>query len=219
MRILYVGTDELLDWSRRKVLASAGYLVMDVHDLAHATEALGKGPRLAILSNLISETERDRISNFLAIRFPDVLRMAFEGAKTLAICEPLPRHLEPNAFLKAVGAALMRQHQHPEIDGKYFVYLDYRGRYLHVSDGLCALTGFRREEIIGRRIECLADCEEGPEPCCFGEYRELKDMRGKCNLRSKRGPPIPTNYESTVLPDGCLCSEFSPEENGKTRAG
>lgn len=218
MRILYVGKDELLDWSRRKVLASAGYLVMDVRDMAQVADSLSKGPRLAILSNLLSETERGQIADFLAMHVPDVSCMAFDPAKAPANCQPLPRHLDPNAFLKAVGAALMQQHQHPEVDSKYFAYFDYRGRYLHVSDGVCELTGFRREEIIGHRIEWLADGEEGPEPCCFGEHRELKNMSGKCNLRSKKGSPIPTNYESRVLPDGCLCSEFSPEKNGRAHA-
>ena len=52
-------------------------------------------------------------------------------------------------MLKQVGVALMKQHQHPEISSKYFMYMDRNRRYINVSDGMCELFKWRRGEILG----------------------------------------------------------------------
>jgi hypothetical protein len=56
-------------------------------------------------------------------------------------------------MLKQVGVALMKQHQHPEISSKYFMYMDRNRRYINVSDGMCELFKWRRGEILGKTIE------------------------------------------------------------------
>jgi hypothetical protein len=58
-------------------------------------------------------------------------------------------------MLKQVGVALMKQHQHPEISSKYFIYMDRNRRYINVSDGMCELFKWRRGEILGKAIEWL----------------------------------------------------------------
>ena len=64
-----------------------------------------------------------------------------------------------NEMLKQVGVALMKQHQHPEISSKYFMYMDRNRRYINVSDGMCELFKWRRCEILGKAIEWLTTQE------------------------------------------------------------
>lgn len=212
MQILYVGIDDPLDWSRRQILSSAGYVVMQAQDLAETDVALGRGVRLAIISNLIRKSDRDEIAARIAAKSPDTLCLYF-AARELPACrgEVLPRQLIPGEFLKIVGSSLMKQHQHPEIRGKYFAYVDYRRRYTHVSDGVCELTGFNREEIVGQPVEWLTYGDKDKVPEQFREYLESKKMNGSYVLRTKQGDPVPVRFEATVLPDGCLCSELQPQ--------
>jgi PAS domain S-box-containing protein len=212
MQILYVGIDDPLDWSRRQILSSAGYVVMEACDSCQAEAALIKGVRLAIVSNLLNKQERDEVATRIATQSPDTLCLYF-AARDLPLRrgEILPRQLTPSEFLKVVGSALMRQHQHPEVQGKYFAYVDYRRRYTHVSDGVCELTGFRREEILGQSIEWLTYGDPSTVPQQFHEYLQTKKMNGSYTLRTKQGGPIQVNYEATVLPDGCLCSQLQPQ--------
>ncbi len=211
MQILYVGTDDRLDWTRRKILSVAGYSVLDVREAAQAGE-LARTARLAILSNLVSRQKRDAIALFLARQYPDLLQLAFDTwDTTLKHAELIPPQVKPDELLKLVGTALMRQHQHPEVSSKYFLYVDRRRQYTNVSDGVCELLGFRREEIIGRTIDWLT-YDDVTVPALFDEFLKASQMTGTYALRSKKGLPVVVEFTATVLADGCLCSELSPVE-------
>jgi PAS domain S-box-containing protein len=213
MRILYVGIDDPLDWSRRQILTAAGYVVTDAREPAQVEQALEKGPRLAILSNLILRTERNRIAALISSNAPGLLTLVFFSSFDTAPenAEILPPHLSPSEFLKIVGTALMKQHHHPEIKSDYFLYVDHRRRYTHVSDGVCHLTGFTREEIVGQSIEWLTYPSTNSVPEQFREYLKSKKMSGSYVLRNKEGEPVHVRFDATILPDGCLCSELTPE--------
>lgn len=211
MQILYVGTDDQLDWTRKQILSHAGYVVRDVRNRAE-TEALAKEARLALFSNLLAKSERDAVAEVLSSQYPNILRLAFESKDTTPQHgELLPRQLNPDAFLKLVGTAMMRQHQHPEVVSKYFLYVDYRRRYTHVSDGVCEMLGFGRAEIIGQTIDWLTYEDSEKVPALFDEYLKATKMTGTYAVRSKNGQPVRVNFKATVLADGCLCSELLPE--------
>ncbi len=211
MQLLYVGTDDPLDWTRREILASAGYLVVDARDMAEVTSR-AKAARIVLISNLVSHQKRVEVSRLLASEHPDVLRLAFQtGDSSTEHGECLPSQLDPDQFLKLVGTAVMRQHHHPEVESKYFLYVDHHRRYISVSDGVVELTGFSREEILGKSIEWLTYGVSSEVPAQFHDYLIEKKMAGSYVLRSKAGDPIPVTFEATVLPDGCLCSEITPK--------
>lgn len=213
MELLYVGTEDRLDWTRRKILISAGHLVIDIRSMAEIGSS-AKAARLVVLSNLLPKQKRDEFSNFLSSQYPDILRLAFYTSDSSPEHgEYLPPQLDPDGLLKVVGSALMRQHHHPEVQSKYFLYVDYRRRYISVSDGIVELTGFSREEILGKSIEWLTYGVSSEVPAQFQEYLAAKKMAGSYVLRSSKGEPVPVTFNATVLADGCLCSELSPTGN------
>jgi PAS domain-containing protein len=211
VKILFIGTGELLDWTRRQVLASAGYEVVDVHSEAELQGALGSDAPLVLISSLIEKDKQARIADLIASRSPDAVVVALANESAMIGGEMVPPLSTPNELLKQIGVALMKQHHHPEVSSKYFLYVDRDRRYINVSDGVSELLGWRREEILGNRIEWLTYPESADAPAMFREYLDEGRMAGSYVLKSKSGAPVRVRFEARVLADGCMCSELFPE--------
>ena len=100
---------------------------------------------------------------------------------------------------------------HPEIDGDYVVFVDANRRYVEVTDGVCRLLGYSREELLAKTIDDIADPELRAQlPETFGEYVKQGEMEGTYSLLGKDGSRIPIRYQAKVYPDGCYVARWKP---------
>jgi len=114
-------------------------------------------------------------------------------------------------------------HAHPEIDGQYVVFVDADRRYVEVTDGVCQLLGYSREELLAKTIDEITAPElRAQVPETFRQYINRGGLEGRHSLLAKDGRRIPIRYESKVYPDGCRVARWQPlnqpQDYGKERA-
>lgn len=209
MKLLFVGTDDVLDWTRRKILICAGYELALAHDSKTLLYLEVSDTKLALLSNLLSQAERESIESLIRHRWPDMLLLPFSTDR-VGRGPVLPPFADPSEILKIVGSTLMMQHHHAEVDSPFFMYVDRQRRYIHVSHGICELLGMRREQIIGATIDALTYPETADAPALFKEYLSSKGMQGSYILQHADGHPVPVAYDAHIFDDGCMCSCLTP---------
>jgi PAS domain S-box-containing protein len=102
-------------------------------------------------------------------------------------------------------------HSHSEIAGEYVVFVDANRRYVEVTDGVCRLLGYSREELLARTIDDIAAPElRAQVPETFRQYITQGGMGGHYSLLAKDGRRIPIRYQSKVYPDGCRVARWEP---------
>jgi PAS domain S-box-containing protein len=114
-------------------------------------------------------------------------------------------------------------HAHSEIDGQYVVFVDANRRYVEVTDGVCQLLGYSREELLAKTIDEITAPElRAQVPEIFRQYINQGGLEGRHALLAKDGRRIPIRYESKVYPDGCRVARWQPlnqpQDYGKERA-
>lgn len=127
----------------------------------------------------------------------------------------LPPQQEPDIFLRLVGSLLMQAHGHPEIAGKYVMYVDAERRYISVTDGVCKLLGYAREELLGMSIDELAYPETADVPAQFAKFRHAGRQQGYFLLRDASASAVPVRFKAAVLGDGCMVSVLTPVKTSK----
>jgi PAS domain S-box-containing protein len=113
------------------------------------------------------------------------------------------------------------KHSHAELDGEYVVYVDQSRRYVAVSDGVCKLLGYTREQLLGKKIEDITPPEARSEVAReFHQYLHYSALLGEYILLAADGRRIPIRYKSIVFDDGCMGAswELMPrmENHGET---
>jgi PAS domain S-box-containing protein len=100
---------------------------------------------------------------------------------------------------------------HPELGGDYVVFVDANRRYVEVTDGVCRLLGYSREELLAKTIDDIADPELRAQVSeTFREYVSQGEMEGTYSLLGKDGSRIPIRYQAKVYPDGCYVARWKP---------
>jgi PAS domain S-box-containing protein len=103
------------------------------------------------------------------------------------------------------------RHSHSEIDGEYVVFVDANRRYVEVTDGVCCLLGYSREELLTRTIDDITAPElRALVPETFRQYVSQGGLEGQYSLLAKDGRRIPIRYQSKVYPDGRLVARWEP---------
>src|ERR1700676_509477 len=93
-------------------------------------------------------------------------------------------------------------HSHSEIAGEYVVFVDANRRYVEVTDGVCRLLGYSREELLAKTIDDITAPDlRGQVPETFRQYITQGGMGGEFRLIAKDGRRIPIHYQSKVYPD------------------
>ena len=97
----------------------------------------------------------------------------------------------------------MNPHFHPELDGEYVVYVDASRRYVTVTDGVCKLLGYSREELLGKTIEDITPPEARSDVADeFRQYLNDSVLSGEYILLAADGRRIrsttPRLYSKTV---------------------
>jgi len=102
-------------------------------------------------------------------------------------------------------------HFHPELDGEYVVYVDASRRYVTVTDGVCKLLGYSREELLGKTIEDVTPPEARSDVADeFRQYVNYSVLSGEYILLAADGRRIPIRYTSIVFADGCMGARWEP---------
>ena len=112
-------------------------------------------------------------------------------------------------------------HAHAEIAGKYVVFVDTNRRYVEVTDGVCQLLGYSRQELLAMTIDDVSAPElRSAVPETFQLYVAEGGLEGQYCLLAKHGKRIPIHYQSKVYPDGCMVARWepvSPEPHSQTK--
>ncbi len=100
---------------------------------------------------------------------------------------------------------------HPELGGDYVVFVDSNRRYVEVTDAVCRLLGYSREELLTKTIDDIAAPELRPQVSeTFREYVSQGELEGTYSLVAKDGTHIPIRYQAKVYPDGCYVARWKP---------
>jgi len=125
---------------------------------------------------------------------------------------------ELQAHQTSIGSRMA--HAHAEIAGKYVVFVDRNRRYVEVTDSVCQLLGYSRQELLSMTIDDVAAPElRSNVPETFRQYVAEGGLEGQYCLLAKRGKRIPIHYQSKVYPDGCMVARWepvSPEPHSQT---
>jgi PAS domain S-box-containing protein len=104
-----------------------------------------------------------------------------------------------------------RSHSHPEMSGDYVACVDAKRRYVAVTDGVCKLLGYSREELLRKCIDEISAPEiRETVPETFNQYVTQGGMEGTFALLSKDGRRISIQYRARVFPDGCMVAQWEP---------
>ena len=102
-------------------------------------------------------------------------------------------------------------HSHQEFLGDYVVFVDSDRCYIDVTDGVCDLLGYSREELLSKKIDDITAPELAPEVNTkFERYVTDGRMEGNYVLMAKDGHRVPIHFISRVFPDGCLVASWTP---------
>lgn len=119
----------------------------------------------------------------------------------------------PEVVLERLEALLhIGAHVPHALRGRYVASVDAERRYVDVTDGVCELLGYSREELLQMRIDDVTLPGTADVPSMFSTYRRKGSQKGRFVLRHRSGKPIPIRYHSIVFPDGCMVASWQPEE-------
>ena len=95
----------------------------------------------------------------------------------------------------------------------YVVLANPQRVWLEVSDGVCKLLGYAREELIGKQIDDLAAPEWKPQTAeLFEEFVAARAMDGEFALVHKLGHRVTFEYKARVFPDGAMIAYWYPRK-------
>jgi len=207
--ILFVGPASSVFKTRLWILQRAGYNVITCTTAAEAARYLASEEfNLVILESALESEEASQVAaqaKMISRRLP-VLSFAHTGSVHVDV--RLGTLEKPDLLLKAVGELIMRNHKHPGLKSRLVAYSDAERHLIHVSDGVCKLLDYHREELIGMRID---DISEAPSPAVaekFKNYMRDGGQSGPYVLKKRTGEKVVIRYKAQVLDDGCMVSEW-----------
>jgi PAS domain S-box-containing protein len=212
--ILMVDDDPSSAKIRRYVLEISGYDVVQTESPEEAHSELAQRPD-ALVCNLRGsepangfEALRKRAAGIPVVGLLDT---PF-GSRPARLADRFAVKIDgPRTLLKQLDDLLRYQHHtHPELEADRVVFVDATRRYVDASQKACDLIGYRRGELLGKRIDDIsaADSKEVQEK--FESYVKDGAQDGVFVLKHKDGHPVPVFYKALVLPDGCLAAKWEP---------
>lgn len=90
------------------------------------------------------------------------------------------------------------------VDRHYIAIIDSERKYIQVSDNFCQLTGYTKQELIGKRIDDLTAADTNDVKTVFDLFSRLGYMHGLWMLVARKGTRILVRYESWIRPDSFI---------------
>jgi PAS domain S-box-containing protein len=207
--ILLVGQSSPLYETRLWILERAGYRVIKCGTAAAAADQLNTGEfDLVVLCGSMPAHETASVAQ-AAKSLPQPLPvLSFDSVLRSNVDVRLASLENPNLLLKSVGELIMRHHKHPELKSDLVAYADAERHLIHVSDGVCKLLDYRREELIGMRVEEISEAPSSKVAEMFKSYIREGDQSGPYVLKKSNGEKVLIRYQARILDDGCMVSEW-----------
>jgi PAS domain S-box-containing protein len=104
--------------------------------------------------------------------------------------------MRPAVLLTTTASLLrIRSHSHRELDGSNIAFVDEQRHYLDVTDGVCALLGYSRSELLTMRIDDVtAPVMRSNTAHLFERYLADGLQHGEYVLLHRNGTEVPINY-------------------------
>ena len=209
-KVLFLGLPSSLYTTRRMILERAGYNVIACSTEAEALAYLEREEfNLLIFGASLIGVEVNEIIRQARRRSPSLPVLSLNPKLRPADVDvQLTRLEKPDTLLKVAGELMMRNHGHPELKGDLIVYADADRHLISVSDGVCELLDYGREELIGMQIEEISEAPASEVQQMFAKYlRQGKDA-GLYTLKKSNGKKIPIRYKAKVMKDGCMVAQW-----------
>ena len=218
--VLIVDDEETGLHVRKLVLESQGFRVVTARNGAEALEVF---PRHAIDAVVTDQTmpgiegvEVAREIKRQSPELPVIMLSALPSKPTGAddvIDAFVVKGQAPGVLLDSLASLLkLRSHAHEDFDGDYVAFVDQDRRYLEVTDGVCALLGYSRSDLLNMRIDDIAAPTEARNVApLFEKYVAEKGLDGTFVLKNRLGKLIPIRYHSRIFPDGCMVARWEPQ--------
>ena len=207
--ILFVGPASPVFKTRVWILQRAGYTVLTCATLAEAAQSLASGEfNLVILGSALESDEAAQVAARAKAISKGLPVLSFAHTGSVHVDVRLGSLEKPDLLLKTAGELIMRNHQHPELKSKLVVYSDAERHLIHVSDGVCQLLDYHREELIGMRIDDISEAPSRAVVQKFKDYVHEGGQSGPYALKKRTGEKVVIQYKAQVLEDGCMVSEW-----------
>jgi len=209
-RVLFLGLPSPLYTTRRMILERAGYEVIACSSEAETLAQLEKEELNLLIFG----------ASLIGVEVNEIIRQARRRAPSLPILSlnpkvrpsdvdvQLTRLEKPDTLLKVAGELMMRNHGHPELKGDLIVYADADRHLISVSDGVCKLLDYSREELIGMQIEEISEAPAPEVQEMFVKYLRKGKDAGLYTLKKSNGKKIPIRYKAKVMKDGCMVAQW-----------
>lgn len=207
--ILLLASGQSLTQTRQWVLEEAGYAVVLARTTSAALAALRRGHFEVVLIGV--GTDALHLPRVLAEvrrqprKLPVVTMIDMPDAGAEARVEPLAG---PEGLLRVLGETIVAAHGHHADPNECLMFVDRQRRYFHVTDSAAELLGYKREELLGRRIDDISapDMQVAEK---FQSYVRDGSQHGVFSLRHRNGSIIRVRYAARVLEDGCMVSRLN----------
>lgn len=207
--ILLLASGRSLTQTRQWVLEEAGYTVVVARTTSEALAALrrrdfevvliGVGTDVLDLPRVLGEVRRQ------PRKVPIITMSHKPEAAAEARVGPLAG---PEGLLRVLGETIVAAHGHDADQNDCLMFVDAQRRYFHVTDSAAELLGYKREELLGRRIDDISAPEMHVAEK-FKSYVRDGSQHGVFSLRHRNGSIIRVRYAAKVLEDGCMVSRLT----------
>jgi CheY-like chemotaxis protein len=198
--ILIVDDEETGLHVRKLVLEAEGYKVLTAKSGEEALRVLDRNSVDAIITDQIMPG-MDGVQVAREVKrqqpeLPVIMLSALHAAPTNvgnAIDRFVVKGQSPSVLLSTLESLLpVETHSHEDFDGEYVAFVDRDRKYIDVTDGVCDLLGYSREDLLGMRIDDVAAPAEAANVVpLFQRYVAEKGQDGAFILQGRGGKLIP----------------------------
>jgi PAS domain S-box-containing protein len=216
--ILCIDDEASILTMRTIVLETLGYVVLTASDGEAGLRKLGSNPvDLILLDYIMPNMNGGEVAQ--AIRrsgnqTPIIMVSALQEIPLNAISfidAFVPKGESPSLLLELIEGMLnVRSHAHPEMSGKYVVFVDAKRRYVEATDAACELLGYSRPELIGQKIDDVSVLDSEEVSAMFDEYTQSGSMEGEFTLKHRNGSHKRVRFKAKAFTDGCMVASWEP---------
>jgi PAS domain S-box-containing protein len=225
-KILSVGYERAGLLLRNWVLERAGYYVLPATSKDQALSLLRlQRCDLVVVAGTIPKEHLAEIVSAAPKSLPILSMFGGTRIEVAGITAYMPLLDGPEVMLNTVRQLLSEPmpvkgvHAHPTkpahheqhgLQSPYLVFADGNRRLIEVTEEVCGLLGYKREELLGKTVEEITAPDTAPVAELYDQFVQEGFQEGSYVLRHRSGRSIPMRYRAHVFPDGCMAAEWYP---------
>lgn len=226
-KILSVGYERAGLVLRNWVLERAGYYVLPATSKDQALSLLRlQRCDLVLIAGTIPKEHLTEIVNAAPKSVPILSMFGGTRIEVPGISAYMPLLDGPEVMLNTVRQLFAEpmpvQSAHAHLAGRpahadqhglkspYLVFADGNRRLVEVTEEVCGLLGYKRDELIGKTVEEITVPDTAPVAELYSQFVKEGFQEGSYVLRHRSGRAIPMRYRAEVFADGCMAAEWYP---------